>query len=70
MPPFIPNIDVKRTASFFFRRYGDAAIRMAATVGFALFADGDLEGCLTWLAVIRSIERLQAKAPADGEGAH
>jgi hypothetical protein len=67
MPPFIPDIDIKRTASFLFRRYGDAAIMMAATVGFALFADGDMDGCLTWLAVIRSIERLRATKPAEGE---
>jgi hypothetical protein len=40
---------------------------MAATVEFALFADGDMDGCLTWLAVIRSIERLRATKPAEGE---
>jgi hypothetical protein len=67
MPPFVPNIDVDRTASFFFRRYGDAAIMMAATVGFSLFADGDRKGCLTWLAIVRSIERLQALKPAEDE---
>jgi hypothetical protein len=67
MPPLIPDIDIKRTASFFFRRYGDAAIMMAATVGFAMFADGDLNGCLTWLAVVRHIERLQATKPNVGE---
>jgi hypothetical protein len=40
---------------------------MAATVEFALFADGDMDGCLTWLAVVRSIERLQATTPDDDE---
>jgi hypothetical protein len=40
---------------------------MAATVGFALFADGDLDGCLTWLAVVRHIERLQAMKRSEDE---
>jgi hypothetical protein len=29
-----------------------------------------MAGCETWHRILKAIERLQAKAPADGEGVH
>ncbi len=31
---------------------------------------GDMTGCETWHRSLNAIERLQAKAPAEGEGVH
>jgi hypothetical protein len=31
---------------------------------------GDIAGCATWQRILDSVERLQAKAPAEGEKVH
>lgn len=33
--------------------------------GDQLLAKGDLDGMVVWLAVVKAIERLRAKAPAE-----
>jgi hypothetical protein len=35
-----------------------------------LLENDDMAGCETWHRILNAIERLQAKAPADGEGVH
>jgi hypothetical protein len=34
-----------------------------------LLAEGDMAGCKTWHRILNAIERLQAKAPTEGETA-
>jgi hypothetical protein len=49
------------------KRYGDDAVIQAAMRGDTLLARGDLDGLLVWLAIIRAIERLEAKSPSADE---
>jgi len=64
----IPDIDIHRAAWLMIRRYGADAVIQAAMRGDDLLAKGDLDGLLVWMAIIRAIERLQAKTPT-GDGA-
>ena len=50
-------------------RYGDDAMLEAAVRADQLQA-GDSQGALTWHRILDAIERLQAKAPAEGEAVH
>ena len=58
----------QRLARLMIRRYGANAVLQAAIQGNASLAGGNIGGLKAWLEVIVAIERLQAKAPADGEG--
>jgi hypothetical protein len=51
-------------------RYGDDAILDAATRTDQLLDEGDMAGAETWHRILNAIERLQAKAPAEGENVH
>jgi len=42
----------------------------AAMRGGQLLARGDLDGLLVWMAIVRAIERLQAKTLAGDEALH
>jgi hypothetical protein len=42
----------------------------AAARADQLMADGDMAGCTTWERILDAIERLQAKAPTEGEKVH
>jgi hypothetical protein len=66
----IPDVDVWRAALLMVKRYGDDAMLEAAARADQLMADGDMPGCTTWHQILDAIERLQAKAPAEGEKAH
>ena len=52
------------------KRYGDDAMLEAAASADQLLEDGDWEGALAWHRILDAIERLQAKALAEGEGTH
>jgi hypothetical protein len=64
------NIDIHRAAWLIIRRYGDDATAQAAMRGDDLLAQGDLDGLLVWMAIIKAIERLQAKTPSGDEALH
>jgi hypothetical protein len=47
--------------------YGDDALLEATARADQLLEEGDMAGAETWHRILNAIERLQAKAPADGE---
>ena len=51
-------------------RYGDDAVLAAVKCGKQLLQEDDLQGAVTWHRIVSAIERLQAKAPAEGEKVH
>ena len=52
------------------KRYGDDAMLEASERADQLLAEGDMAGAETWHRILNAIERLQAKAPAEGEKVH
>ena len=52
------------------KRYGDDAMLEAAARADQLLEDGDPLGAPHWHRILDSIERLQAKTPAEGEKVH
>jgi len=52
------------------KRYGEDAVLEAAERADQLLDEGDMPGAETWHRILNAIERLQAKAPADGEKEH
>ena len=49
---------------------GDDATMEAAERADQLLDEGDMAGAETWHWILNAIERLQAKAPAEGEKVH
>jgi hypothetical protein len=66
----ISDAEIWRAAMAIVKRYGDDAMPEAAARARELMADGDMDGCTTWARIGDAIERLQAKAPAEGEAVH
>jgi triphosphoribosyl-dephospho-CoA synthetase len=66
----IPDVDIWRAALLMVKRYGEDAMREARARARELMADGDMDGCTTWMRIGDAIERLQAKAPAEDEKVH
>ena len=66
----IPDRDVWAAAVLMVKRYCDDALLEAAERADQLLDEGDMAGAETWHRILSAIERLQAKAPADGEGVH
>ena len=66
----IDDRDAWWAAVLLVKRYGDDAMPEAAARADQLTEVGDWEGANTWHQVLHAIERLQAKAPADGEMIH
>ena len=52
------------------KRYGDDAMLEAAGRANRLLDEGDITGAETWHRILNAIERLQAKAPTEGEKVH
>lgn len=52
------------------KRYGVDAMLEAAARAEHRLDESDLYGAETWHRILNAIERLQAKAPADGEAVH
>jgi hypothetical protein len=66
----ISDRDVWAAALLMVKRYGDDAMLEAASRADELLENDDMAGAETWHRILNTIERLQAKAPADGEGVH
>jgi triphosphoribosyl-dephospho-CoA synthetase len=66
----IDDRDVWQAAVLIVKRYGDDAMLEAAARADKLLEDGDSLGAETWHRILNAIERLQAKAPAEGEKVH
>jgi hypothetical protein len=52
------------------KRYGDAAMLEAAERADQLLEEGDPLAAANWHRILDAIERLQAKAPPEGEKVH
>jgi hypothetical protein len=66
----ISDRDVWAAALLMVRRYKDDAQLEAAQRADQLLEEGDMAGAETWHRILNAIERLQAKAPAEGEKVH
>jgi hypothetical protein len=66
----ITDRDVWAAALLMVKRYGDDAMLEAAERADQLLDEGDMAGTETWQRILNAIERLQAKAPAEGEVMH
>ena len=62
--------DIWAAALLMVTRYGDDAVLAAVKRGKQLLQEDDLQGAVTWHRIVSAIERLQAKAPAEGEKVH
>ena len=49
------------------KRYGDDAMLEAAQRADQMLDEGDMAGAETWHRILNAIQRLQAKAPAEGD---
>jgi hypothetical protein len=63
------DIDICTAAERMIKRYGDDAMLEASARADQLLDEGDMAGAETWHRILNAIERLQAKAPAEGERA-
>jgi hypothetical protein len=59
---------VWQAALLMVKRYGDDAMLEASARADQLLDEGDMAGAETWHRILNAIDRLQAKAPAEGEG--
>ena len=66
----IDDRDVWAAAVLMVKRYGDDAMLEASERADQLLDEGDMAGGETWQRILSAIERLQAKAPAEGEKVH
>ena len=63
----VEEIDIYRSANLLIKRHGDEAAIFAAMQADACLEKGDLDGKVTWLAVIKAVEELQDTTPPDGD---
>jgi triphosphoribosyl-dephospho-CoA synthetase len=63
----IPDRDVWQAAVLLVKRYGNEAMLEAAQRADQVLDEGDMAGAETWHRILDAIERLHAKAPAEGE---
>jgi hypothetical protein len=66
----VDDRDVWQAAVLMVRRYKEDAMLEASERADQLLDEGDLAGAETWHRILNAIERLQAKAPAEGEKVH
>ena len=52
------------------KRYGDDAMLEGSQRADQMLEEGDMPGAETWHRILNAIERLQAKAPTEGENVH
>ena len=61
------EIDIWRVADLLVKEYGDEAVFLASKRADAMLDQGDTDGFTVWLKVVKTIETLQRKGPAEGE---
>ena len=66
----IEDRDIWAAALLMVKRYGADAMLEAAARADQLLDEGDIAGAEVWHRILNAIERLQAKAPAEGEKVH
>jgi hypothetical protein len=63
----ISDTEFSRAAQRMISRYGAGAANKAIMNGDAMLVRGETDGLLLWLRIFRTIVRLRAKKPAEGE---
>jgi hypothetical protein len=66
----ISDREIWQCALLMVKRYGADATLEAAGRADELMDAGDVAACEMWHRILSAIERLQAAAPAHGEGVH
>jgi hypothetical protein len=66
----ISDCDVWAAALLMVKRYKEDAMLEASARADQLLDEGDMAGAETWHRILNAIERLQVKAPAEGEKVH
>jgi hypothetical protein len=66
----ISDREIWQCAQLMVKRYGDDAANQAAARANEMAAEDDNDGCVVWVRITKTIGKLQAKAPGDGEGVH
>jgi hypothetical protein len=66
----ISDRDVWQATVLIVKRDGDDAMLEGAQRADQMLDEGDMAGAETWHRILNAIERLQAKAPAEGEKVH
>jgi hypothetical protein len=66
----VDDRDVWQAAVLMVRRYKEDAMLEASERADQLLDEGDMARAETWHRILNAIERLQAKAPAEGEKVH
>ena len=66
----IAGPEIIEFAQVLIKRYGDRAAFEAALRADLALAHGDVDAAAAWRRILDAIERLQAKAPAEGEKVH
>ena len=66
----IPEADIWRSALAMIKRYKQDVLLEAAGRADDALENGDMGAATTWHRILNAIERLQAKAPAEGEKVH
>ena len=64
------EVDGWQAAMLLVKRHGADAMLEASERAGQLLDEGDMAGAETWHRILNAIERLQAKAPAEGEKVH
>ena len=67
----VNETDIYRSANLLIKQHGEDAAIHAAMQADECLDNGDLDGKVAWLAVIRAIEELRdTKPPKDGSAVH
>lgn len=61
------EVDIWRTAATLMQLYGEAATSNTAQRADAFHEEGDFDGVVVWLNVVRAIEQLERQTPRDGQ---
>ena len=66
----ITNLDIWRSASVLFTRYGDGASLHAANKCDEMLDAGDMDGRALWLRIHAAVLELGRETPGEGEVQH
>ncbi len=68
--PWIPNLDIYRSANLLVKQHGEDAPIHAAMRADALLEKGDLDGYAVWKRILRAVEELQRANAGPGVRIH
>ncbi len=65
-----PDLDIWRSTALLVKHHGQDAPIHAAIRADELLEAGDLDGYAVWKRILRTVEELQRREAAEGEGIH